>query len=112
MKVGWQFVGRTGGAGVHRRAARGTRRLAFGPGRDLPAEAGRRPGPAGRDLLPDSGDPPAKPADGRLPGPREVPVQFTPEDFDQAFEGGALVVKAIYLPTRRTRKWPSLVSRP
>ena len=42
--------------------------------------------------------PPPSPATAAFLAHAEVPVPFTPEDFDRASDGGGMVVKAIYLP--------------
>jgi RNA polymerase sigma factor (sigma-70 family) len=98
LKVGWQVVGRTGAREFTAAPLEAPTRLGFGPGATYRLKLVDVPGRPAATLYPTLEIPPPSPATAAFLAHAEIPVQFTPEDFDQAYDGGGLVVKAIYLP--------------
>ncbi len=98
LKVGWQVAGRPGAREFTAAPLEAPARLEFGPGATYRLKLANIPGRPNATLYPTLEIPPSSPATAAFLAHAEIPVQFTTEDFDQAFDGESLVVKAIYLP--------------
>lgn len=98
MQIGWQ----TGGAGAERVYVPSQlvvpARYNFMQGYIYRLKVTNVPGREGVALYPTLEVAPSTPATDAYLTHNPIPVQFTPEDFDQVIDGGNFVTKVIYLP--------------
>ena len=97
MKIGWQAGGQAGER-VYVPALTTPARYNFMQGYIYRLKLSDIPSRAGVQLYPTIEVAPSTPATDAYLTHNPIPVQFTPEDFDQVVDGGNFVTKVIYLP--------------
>ncbi|MDR3634507.1 MAG: hypothetical protein P4L84_11940, partial [Isosphaeraceae bacterium] len=97
MKIGWQTGGQAGER-VYVPALTTPARYNFVQGYIYRLKLADIPGRSNVQLYPTIEVAPSTPATDAYLTHNPIPVQFTPEDFDQVVDGGNFVTKVIYLP--------------
>ncbi|MGP0064646.1 MAG: hypothetical protein ACLQGP_13745 [Isosphaeraceae bacterium] len=99
MKIGWQTGGGPNGEKVYLPAQLTVpARYNFSQGFIYRLKLTDIPGRAGAALYPTIEVAPTTPGTDAYLAHNAIPIQFTPEDFDQVLDGGNFVTKVIYLP--------------
>ncbi len=98
MKIGWQSAGQAGDRVYLPAQLTTPARYNFLQGYIYRLKLTDIPGRTGVQLYPTIEVAPSTPATDAYLTHNPIPVQFTPEDFDQVVDGGNFVTKVIYLP--------------